>query len=53
MGVFHELSEMSEQSDNNRLNKKDFVLIVFGTGHIAKVFQVKGIVFPFRDHVNN
>ena len=40
-----------EQSDVNRLNKKD--LIFFGTGQITEVFQVKGTVLSFKDHVHN
>ena len=58
--VFYELVEddtfifiqnTSLQLDNNHLNKKDFVF--FGTGQNIEVFQVKGSVFSFRDHVKN
>ena len=45
------LQEMSEQSDDNHLNKKDFV--VSWIGQTTEVFQVKGTVFSFRDHVKN
>ena len=30
-----------------------FFLLLFLTGQITEVFQVKGTVFSFRDHVNN
>ena len=46
---------MSKQSNDNHLNKKDlfFLFFLVVVEQITEVFQVKGTVFSFRDHVNS